>query len=65
MERKPTIKYFRDLGCTNRESRILARNWKPRSPQSLGEVRQGVMWERDNRERTAASWATTEPTERK
>ncbi|OGE64990.1 hypothetical protein A3I48_01055 [Candidatus Daviesbacteria bacterium RIFCSPLOWO2_02_FULL_36_7] len=52
-----TTKYFLELGFSKSEAKTLSGNWSWQTPQSMQEVRQGVIWERDNREASAANWA--------
>lgn len=50
--------YFEGLGFEPEATEKLAKNWRPRPPQTENEVRDGVLQEREAREASAnATWA--------
>ncbi|MFH2019252.1 MAG: hypothetical protein ABII80_01370 [bacterium] len=49
-------KYFLDLGFTLEEAEPMIRNWSRTNPQTMEEVREGVLVERERRLDSSQRW---------
>ena len=52
------VKYFEFLGFTHEEAEGMAPNWARTNPQMMEEVRNGILWERQNRTDSSEEWVS-------